>query len=134
MYELVKRTFDLTASSVGLILTAPVLLVAAVGIGISDPGPVFYKAKRIGYRGEEFCMYKFRSMRVPSKKSEESEASFKADTARIFPFGELIRKTKIDELPQLINIVKGDMSIVGPRPASVDQVSVTPYIDNKAGV
>lgn len=123
-YKFVKRTFDLVAASLGLAVTSPVLLIAAVGIKISDPGPVFYKAKRIGYRGEEFYMYKFRSMRVPKKKSEESEASFKADTDRIFPFGEFIRKMKIDELPQLLNIIKNDMAIVGPRPASVDQVAV----------
>ncbi len=124
MYKFVKRTFDLVAASLGLAVTSPIWLVSVIGIKISDPGPVFYKAKRIGYRGEEFCMYKFRSMRVPKKKSEESEASFKADTDRIFPFGEFIRKTKVDELPQLLNIIKNDMALVGPRPASVDQVAV----------
>ncbi len=123
-YKFVKRTFDLVAALLGLTVTSPVLLIAAVGIKISDPGPVFYKAKRIGYRGEEFCMYKFRSMRVPKKESDASEASFKADTERIFPFGEFIRKTKIDELPQLLNVIKNDMAIVGPRPASVDQVEI----------
>lgn len=124
MYRFVKRTFDLMASVFAFIVLLPIFFITIVGIELSDPGPVFYKAQRIGYQGKPFCMYKFRSMRVPKKESEKSEASFKADTSRIFPFGAVIRKLKIDELPQLFNIIGGSMAVVGPRPASVDQVEI----------
>lgn len=124
MYFFVKRVFDIVASLLGLIVTSPVWLITVIGILVSDPGPVFFKAKRIGKDNKEFSMWKFRSMRVPKKESEKSEASFKADTNRIFPFGELIRRLKIDELPQLLNILFGNMSVVGPRPAAKDQVDV----------
>lgn len=123
-YLFIKRAFDIFASFLGLALTSPIWLITIIGIEISDPGPVFYKAKRIGKDNKEFTMWKFRSMRVPKKESEKSEVSFKADTNRIFPFGEMCRRLKIDELPQLLNIFLGSMSIVGPRPAAKDQVSV----------
>ena len=124
VYRLVKRTFDFFAALLALIVTSPIWLITTIGILISDPGPIFYRAKRIGYKGNEFSMWKFRSMRVPRKESEKSEASFKADTDRIFKFGALIRKLKIDELPQLLNIIGGSMAIVGPRPAAADQAAV----------
>lgn len=124
LYRVVKRSFDFMASLLALIITLPVWLVAIIGIEVSDPGPIFYKATRIGYKGEEFYMWKFRSMRVPKKDSEKSEASFKADTDRIFAWGAVIRKLKIDELPQLLNIISGSMAIVGPRPAAKDQVKI----------
>ncbi len=124
MYRCIKRIFDFVVSFLFLIITIPIWIITVIGIEISDPGPVFYRAKRIGFQGKVFKMYKFRSMRVPKKESEVSEASFKADTNRIFPFGAFIRSLKIDELPQMLNIMLGDMSFVGPRPASVDQVSV----------
>ncbi len=123
-YLFIKRAFDIFASFLGILVTSPIWLITIIGIEISDPGPVFYKAKRIGKDNKEFTMWKFRSMRVPKKESEKSEASFKADTNRIFPFGELCRRLKIDELPQLLNIFFGSMSIVGPRPAAKDQVEV----------
>lgn len=123
-YFFVKRAFDIFASLLGIIVTSPVWLIAIVGIELSDPGPVFYRAKRIGKDNREFSMWKFRSMRVPKKESEKSEASFRADTNRIFPFGRLCRRLKIDELPQLINILLGTMSVVGPRPAAKDQVQI----------
>lgn len=124
IYFFVKRAFDIIASLLGLIVTSPVWLITIIGIEISDPGPVFFRAKRIGKDNKEFSMWKFRSMRVPRKEAEKSEASFKADTNRIFPFGELIRRLKIDELPQLLNILFGTMSVVGPRPAAKDQVEI----------
>ena len=123
-YFFVKRSFDIAASALGLILTSPILLVTAAGIVISDPGPVFYRAERVGKDNQLFRMWKFRSMRVPRTESEKSEKSFKADVSRIFPFGGLIRRLKIDELPQLINILNGTMSVVGPRPAAKDQVQI----------
>lgn len=118
----IKRSFDIFASLLGILITSPIWLVAIIGIEISDPGPVFYKARRVGKDNEEFIMWKFRSMRVPKKETEKSEASFKADTNRIFKFGAICRRLKVDELPQLLNILFGSMSVVGPRPAALDQV------------
>ena len=120
-YLAAKRGFDFFCSAVGLIGTLPVWLIAAAGIELSDPGPVFYKANRIGKGNKPFKMYKFRSMR----QGKANEAVFRGDEDRIFPFGRFIRASKIDELPQLINILKGDMSIVGPRPAAADQMKIT---------
>ena len=124
MYRFLKRAFDLFAGIIAVIVLSPVFLITVIGIEISDPGPVFYRAKRVGYGGKVFTMYKFRSMRQAKTEGEKSEASFKADTNRIFRFGAFIRKTKIDELAQLFNLIGGSMSIVGPRPAAIDQVEV----------
>lgn len=121
MYTIVKRIFDIVCSLVGFIGTLPFWLIAIVGIELSDPGPVFYFARRVSKHNEEFKMVKFRSMR----QGKANEAVFRGDEDRIFPFGHFIRKTKIDELPQLINIFIGNMSIVGPRPASIDQLEIT---------
>ena len=123
-YFFLKRCFDFFAAFLGIVITSPIWLITIIGILVSDPGPVFYKAVRIGKDNREFAMWKFRSMRVPRKEQEKSEASFKADVNRIFPFGALIRRLKIDELPQLLNILGGSMSVVGPRPAAKDQVEV----------
>lgn len=123
-YRIAKRAFDLFCAILAIVVTSPIWLITTIGIELSDPGPVFYKARRTGKDNQEFIMWKFRSMRVPKKENEKSEASFKADTNRIFPFGALIRNLKIDELPQLLNVVEGTMSIVGPRPAAMDQVAV----------
>ena len=123
-YFFVKRAFDMLAALLKKIITSPIWIITIIGILISDPGPIFYKAKRIGKNNKEFSMWKFRSMRVPKKESEKSEASFKADTDRIFKFGAFIRRLKIDELPQLLNILGGSMAIVGPRPAAKDQVEI----------
>ena len=120
--SLVKRLFDIVASGMALIVLFPVWIIAIIGIEISDPGPVFYMANRIGRENKPFRMFKFRSMRVDKNADEKN---FKADTNRIFKWGEILRKTKIDELPQLINVFVGQMSVIGPRPASVDQVAVT---------
>ena len=121
IYQFVKRLSDIVAALLGIIITSPLWVIAIIGIEISDPGPIFYIANRVGKNNERFKMFKFRSMRVDQKANEKS---FKADTNRIFPFGAFMRASKIDELPQLLNLVKGDMSIVGPRPAAVDQLSV----------
>lgn len=120
-YLFLKRTFDIFCAIIGLLLSSLIWLIAIIGIEISDPGPVFYLAKRIGKDGKEFKMFKFRSMRVAK---EANEKNFKADTDRIFKFGKFLRSSKIDELPQLLNILFGDMSVVGPRPASKDQVDI----------
>ena len=123
-YLIVKRIFDIAASFLGILVTSPIWLIAVIGIEVSDPGPVFYRAQRIGKDNKPFRMWKFRSMRVPRKESEKSEKSFKADTDRIFPWGNVIRRLKIDELPQLLNILTGTMSVVGPRPAAKDQAEI----------
>lgn len=121
-YRVTKRAFDVAASGLGLIVTSPVWLAAVIGIELSDPGPVFYMANRVGLHNEPFRMFKFRSMRVDKKADEKS---FKADVNRIFPWGSFMRASKIDELPQLLNVFLGNMSVIGPRPASTDQTAVT---------
>lgn len=109
----VKRAFDIVASALGLVVASPVMLVAAVGTKLSSPGPVLFKQVRVGWNKQNFTMYKFRSMRVNAR--QDSGWSTDADDRRT-KFGSLLRKTSIDELPQLFNILKGDMSLVGPRP------------------
>lgn len=121
LYLFLKRLFDAGCALLGLVVSSPLWLVAAVGIELSDPGPIFYMANRVGKDNKVFRMFKFRSMR----QGRANESVFRGDEDRIFPFGHFIRDTKIDELPQLLNILRGDMSIVGPRPAAVDQMSVT---------
>lgn len=120
-YRVVKRLFDIVCSLLGIIGTLPLWLLAIIGIELSDPGPVFYLANRVGKDNRVFKMFKFRSMR----QGKANEAVFRGDEDRIFPFGRFIRAAKIDELPQLLNTLSGSMSIVGPRPAAVDQVSIT---------
>lgn len=118
IYRIVKRCFDFFCALLALIVLSPIFLLIAIGILISDWGPIFYKANRIGKGNKKFRMYKFRSMRVAKAANE---ASLRPDEDRIFPFGHFIRKAKIDELPQFINILNGTMSIVGPRPVAEDQ-------------
>lgn len=127
-YHMAKRLFDILSSLLALIVSAPVWAVAIVGILVSDPGPVFYFASRVGKDNEIFRMFKFRSMRVDQNADEKS---LTPDQSRIFPWGKLLRRSKIDELPQLINVILGDMSVVGPRPASVDQIPITRSGENK---
>ena len=121
-YRFLKRLFDLIASGAALVVLLPLWFVAILGIELSDPGPVFYLADRVGKDDRHFKMFKFRSMRVAK---DEDERSLRPNYNRIFPFGGFMRDTKIDELPQLLNIFLGDMSVIGPRPASADQVSIT---------
>lgn len=113
-YKVIKRIFDFICALIGIIGTSPLWIVGIIGILISDWGPIFYTAHRIGKNNKPFRMYKFRSMRVAKAATE---ASLRPDEDRIFPFGYFIRKVKIDELPQLLNILNGTMSIIGPRPA-----------------
>lgn len=127
MYRVFKRCFDFFCALLALIVLSPLFLLTALGILISDPGPIFYKANRIGKGNKKFKMYKFRSMRVLKALKKGAEASLRPDEDRIFPFGHFIRKAKIDELPQLINILNGTMSIVGPRPVAEDQFDMFRY-------
>jgi lipopolysaccharide/colanic/teichoic acid biosynthesis glycosyltransferase len=115
MYRLYfKRVFDLIAAFIGLVLLSPILLVISLWIKFSSKGPLFYSQKRVGKEFKEFDIYKFRSMVVDADKIGPSVTS--GDDPRITEVGKFIRKTKIDELPQLLNVLKGDMSLVGPRP------------------
>jgi exopolysaccharide biosynthesis polyprenyl glycosylphosphotransferase len=124
---LVKTTFDILFSIIALVIASPVMLITAIVIKITDRGPVFFKQTRIGVNGKEFQILKFRSMKVGAEKEFEQLAAragyevnavqFKLkDDPRITKVGKFIRKTSIDELPQFINVLKGDMSVVGPRP------------------
>lgn len=121
MYKVIKRGIDIVLSGLAIICSSPFWIATIIGIEISDPGPVFYKASRIGKDNKEFSMYKFRSMRVLKEPKVGSEASLRPETNRIFPWGRVIRRLKLDELPQFLNIFLGDMSIVGPRPVAKDQ-------------
>lgn len=121
MYKYIKRGLDIILSGLAIICSSPFWLITIIGIEISDPGPIFYKANRIGKANKEFSMYKFRSMRVLKGSKKGSEASLRPEIDRIFPWGKVIRKLKLDELPQFLNIFLGDMSIIGPRPVAKDQ-------------
>jgi exopolysaccharide biosynthesis polyprenyl glycosylphosphotransferase len=123
-HVLVKRAFDLTVALVGLILSAPVSLLIAVAVKLTSPGPVLYRQVRVGNGGAEFEMLKFRSMRVAT------EAEFRQSGGgdpRVTGVGRIIRRLSLDELPQLWNVVRGDMSIVGPRPEQ-------PYFVDECGL
>ena len=112
--KLVKRVGDIVFSGLFLITLFPIIwLVCAIGIKLSSPGPVLFKQKRTGYEGKEFWCYKFRSMHASA--DADTKQAVKGDS-RVFKFGEFLRKSSIDELPQFINVLRGDMSVVGPRP------------------
>lgn len=110
-----KRGFDITVALVFLVLTAPLMAVAATGIKLASPGPVFYRARRVGRDGAVFEMLKFRSMHL-ARPGQEGDAITAHGDARVFRFGALLRRLKIDEMPQAVNVLRGDMSVVGPRP------------------
>lgn len=109
-----KRLFDILASGFGLLVLSPILIVVAIWIKLDSKGPVFYRQVRVGRHNKDFRIYKFRSMRVGSDKG--SLVTIGGRDPRITKSGYFIRKFKIDELPQLINVFVGDMSLVGPRP------------------
>lgn len=115
-YLVLKRFFDILLSLLLLILTSPIFLVTAIAIKATDHGPVFYKQTRLTKDGKEFQIIKFRSMRVDAEKDGQAVLSAGEKDDRITPVGRVIRKCRIDELPQFINILKGDLSLVGPRP------------------
>lgn len=110
-----KRLVDIVGSLVGIIITSPIMLIAAIAVKASSPGPVIFKQERVGLHSKTFYMYKFRSMEQ-QKPSEEKKAWTVKDDPRVTKVGRILRKTSLDELPQLFNILKGDMSLVGPRP------------------
>jgi len=112
--QILKRLEDITLSTIILILISPIMLILAIGVKISSPGPIFYRQTRVGWNGQNFEMLKFRSMPVDIEKDGVQWGSAKNKTNT--KFGQFIRATSLDELPQFINVLKGDMSIVGPRP------------------
>ena len=118
----VKRFFDIMVSMVILIPCIPLFLVTAVSIKATSPGPVFFMQKRPGYRGRTFCIYKFRTMRPGSEKMVKGQEVAK-DDARITPVGRFLRRSKLDELPQILNVLKGEMSLVGPRPERLESLA-----------
>lgn len=112
--KFLKRVIDIVLSLVGLVILSPIMLITALLIKIDSKGPIIFKQKRLGYKGKEFYIYKFRSMSIGAEKKGVYE--LKGDP-RITKVGKIIRKTSIDELPQFVNILKGEMSLIGPRPA-----------------
>ena len=124
-YRLMKRLFDIVVSAVGILLLSPLFLVISLMIIVSDGAPVIFKQKRLGEGGKTFWILKFRSMRKDAEEilksnpalMEEYKRTFKLENdPRLLKFGKFIRGTSIDELPQLFNVLKGEMSLVGPRP------------------
>jgi sugar transferase (PEP-CTERM system associated) len=119
----VKRAFDLIAGLVLLLFALPVMLVAAAAIRLETRGPVIYRQARVGQGGEHFTLFKFRSMRTDAEKAGEARWAVARDP-RVTRVGRLIRKVRIDELPQLFNVLRGEMSFVGPRPERPEFVAI----------
>ncbi len=111
----IKRCIDIAGSLFGIILTSPIMLLSAILVKCSSPGPIIFKQERVGLHNKPFYMYKFRSMEIQNVKDEKKAWTVKNDP-RVTKIGKILRKTSLDELPQLFNILKGDMSLVGPRP------------------
>lgn len=120
IYLKIKRILDVLLSFIALIVLLPFFLIFAIIIKIESPGPIFFKQKRIGKNKKEFIIYKFRTMRTDTPKDMPTHM-LKDAKNYITRFGNIMRKTSIDELPQILNILKGDMSIIGPRPALWNQ-------------
>ncbi|MBA4548175.1 sugar transferase [Thermoactinomyces intermedius] len=114
IYPIFKRAFEIVFSIALLLFTLPVLVLTMIAIKLESPGPVFYKQERVGLNGKRFEIIKLRSMRTDAEKNGPQWAA--KNDPRVTRVGKFIRKTRIDELPQLINILRGDMSLIGPRP------------------
>ncbi len=131
----VKRLLDLGLALALLLVTAPLTPLIALGIKLSSKGPVFYTQERVGLKGQVFRLFKFRTMSVGADAAGHWTQK---NDPRVFPFGRLLRLTRLDELPQLINVLKGDMSFVGPRPESLVLVklyrSAIPYYNLRSAV
>jgi lipopolysaccharide/colanic/teichoic acid biosynthesis glycosyltransferase len=118
---MLKRTFDIVATSAGLVVLSPLFVVIGAAIRLFSPGPVIYKARRVGEGGRVFSMYKFRTMVVDADKKGPLVTA--GDDRRVTPIGRFLRKTKLDELPTLWNVLIGQMSLVGPRPENPDSAA-----------
>lgn len=112
--SITKRSFDILVTLMVLLFVAPVLIGAAIAVWIESGGPILFRQRRTGYRGDHFVIYKFRTMKVLEDGAVLKHAT--RDDARVTRVGAFLRKTSIDELPQLFNVLRGDMSLVGPRP------------------
>lgn len=112
--QIIKRIIDIVFSAISILVLAPVLFFIALKVKFSSKGPIFYKQKRVGFRGKEFNIFKFRSMYIDAEKNGPALSS--DDDERITPWGKIMRKWRLDELPQFWNVLIGDMSIIGPRP------------------
>lgn len=123
-----KRCFDLAAAAVGVAAVAPVLGATAVLVKFSSPGPILFRQQRVGRHGVPFELWKFRSMRVEAGAGPQVTAH---GDPRITPIGRLLRKTKLDELPELFNVLRGDLSLVGPRPEVPRYVALYPEDDRR---
>ena len=133
MYRLIKRIFDFILSLIGIAIMSPLFLIISIMIKCDTKGPVFFKQRRIGLNGKPLYIYKFRTMVTnaeeliasftPEQKKEWEENYKLKDDPRITRVGKILRKTSLDELPQLINIIKGEMSIIGPRPVVEEELS-----------
>lgn len=113
-FDRAQRTFDLVCAGLGLLISAPVWVVLAVLVKASSPGPILYRAERVGRGGRPFRLYKFRSMTANADRAGPGVT--RAGDTRVTPVGRWLRRTKLDELPQLFNVLRGEMSLVGPRP------------------
>ena len=130
-YKFIKRTIDIIGSIIGLVVLSPILLIVIVAIKIESNGPVVFSQERVGYKGKKFKMYKFRSMvqnaeelkdRLKSQNEMDGPMFKMKNDPRVTKVGRIIRKTSLDEIPQLVNVLKGDMSLVGPRPSLENEV------------
>lgn len=121
-FDAVKRMFDVTLAIAGLLLAAPIMALVAVAVRVSSPGPVLYTQQRVGKNGVPFTIYKFRSMRADAEAATGAVWSTE-DDPRVTPVGRFLRRTRLDEIPQLWNVLRGDMSFVGPRPERPEFVS-----------
>lgn len=139
-YLFIKRLIDIAAASVSLMLLAPLMLVVGLIIKLASPGPLFFRQRRVGLNGKEFDVLKFRTMMVNAEQSVEGLDEFinreqpfvkLKNDSRVFPFGSILRKSSFDELPQLFNILNGDMSLVGPRPLVFSEIAECNEIQKK---
>jgi len=113
--QIIKRAFDIVVGSICLLVFSPIMIITALVVKLTSKGPVIFAQERVGLHNRPFKMYKFRSMEV-QREQDEKHAWTKKNDSRVTPIGKLIRRTSIDELPQLINVLKGEMSLIGPRP------------------
>ena len=119
---MLKRVFDVSCAAVGLVLSSPFVLAGAIAVKLDSPGPAFYKGERVGLGGREFHMIKLRSMMAGSDRNGPS-VTVAADP-RVTRVGRFLRRSKLDELPQLVNVLRGEMSLVGPRPEHANYVKL----------